>query len=478
MERLFCAVPFQNLTVPFWSKALYISKNQWCFCTLLNFSLHCPYFVFFVYQVFPMLNKLSTFISGTDNFALEERIFNTAAFFLAAISLVVLGLSLGSQYASLSTFPLSILTLTFCLIFYFSRFKRQFLFSSTFFIIGMLLFADLLWYLFPQHSISVSYLYFFLVLLMLMVKSVKSHLLFSALFIGNLLALFYFLTELESLKWFREQPLVFYALVIALIIASIVVSYFKKNYEQERVLKEDSLRQLSNINLGLENRNKHLIDFAHMVSHNLRSPMAGLKMLLSLHEMSKTDEEKADLMSHLKDGAYELFNMVEDLALVMKDYTRLKDVQENLILHEVLEKTKNTLSGQILDRKAVIETDFAVETVQYPSVYLDSIFQNLLSNALKYADPNKPHAHILISSYMKDNAVMLKVQDNGLGINMERYSEQLFKMYKTFHPEAKQDSKGVGLFLTKNQVELLGGKIRAESTVGEGTTFFIELYRV
>jgi signal transduction histidine kinase len=424
-----------------------------------------------------MLNKLSMFISGDESSFLEERVFNTAAFFLAAISLVVCGFLAGYIPLQASSASLFVLAVIFCLNFYFSRFRRNFLFSSTFFILGTLLFADLLWYLFPQYGISISYLYLFLLILMLMVKSVKWHLVFSSLFILNLLTLFFLASNLEDFDWLHAEPHVIYTLLIAILITAVVVSYFKKNYELERVLKEDSVRQLSNVNVGLENRNKHLIDFAHMVSHNLRSPMAGLKMLLNLHEMSKTEVEKADLMVHLKDGAYTLFNMVEDLALVMKDYTRLKDDQEELILHEVLEKAKHSLSGLILDRQARIESDFAVEVVHYPMVYLDSIFLNLLSNALKYAHPDRP-VHIKLSSYMDQNAVMLKIEDNGLGIDMERYEQQLFKMYKTFHPEAQQDSKGVGLFLTKNQVELLGGKIWAESTAEEGTTFFIELYRV
>ena len=102
--------------------------------------------------------------------------------------------------------------------------------------------------------------------------------------------------------------------------------------------------------------------------------------------------------------------------------------------------------------------------------YLESIFQNLLSNAIKYRSPER-HLEVHFSTQMVNERIELRVRDNGLGIDMERYGDKLFGMHKTFHEH--QEARGVGLFLTKTQVETLGGEIFAESDVNVGTTFVI-----
>ena len=101
----------------------------------------------------------------------------------------------------------------------------------------------------------------------------------------------------------------------------------------------------------------------------------------------------------------------------------------------------------------------------------------MISNAIKYAKPGVAPV-IEISSYEDDGLVMLSFSDNGIGIDLDRYGKDIFKMYKTFHGKKDIDSKGVGLFITKNQVEIMGGKIDIDSSLGNGTQFYIELYRL
>ena len=101
---------------------------------------------------------------------------------------------------------------------------------------------------------------------------------------------------------------------------------------------------------------------------------------------------------------------------------------------------------------------------------MESIIQNLLTNALKYRSlKRKPH--IVVSTRREGPSTVLRVSDNGLGIDMERFGDKLFGLHKTFHEH--KDARGVGLFLIKTQIEALGGSIKAESEVDKGTTFII-----
>ncbi|MGB6034941.1 MAG: HAMP domain-containing sensor histidine kinase, partial [Cryomorphaceae bacterium] len=104
--------------------------------------------------------------------------------------------------------------------------------------------------------------------------------------------------------------------------------------------------------------------------------------------------------------------------------------------------------------------------------YLESVLLNLITNSVKYRADNRK-CIIGIAAKKKNGKVILTVEDNGLGIDMEKYKDSLFGMYKTFH--GNSDARGIGLFITKNQVESMGGNISVESQVNKGTKFTLEL---
>jgi len=109
--------------------------------------------------------------------------------------------------------------------------------------------------------------------------------------------------------------------------------------------------------------------------------------------------------------------------------------------------------------------------IDFVPAYLESILLNFTSNALKYRNPNVPLV-ITIESDIEVGKPILQVSDNGLGIDLIKYGEQIFGMYKTFH--GNPNARGIGLFMTKNQVESLGGKISVESEPNKGTAFKIQ----
>ena len=151
-------------------------------------------------------------------------------------------------------------------------------------------------------------------------------------------------------------------------------------------------------------------------------------------------------------------------------YSLVKE-KETVFFHEILDKVKNSLSVKIYEAEAEIFSEFSeAPKLSYIAHYLESILMNLVSNAIKYKHPERKPI-IDVYTLQEDDKITLVVKDNGLGINLEKYGNKIFNMYQTFHDNS--DAVGIGLFIVKNQVEILQGTIDVESCEGEGTTFKI-----
>ncbi|SDM27694.1 PAS domain-containing sensor histidine kinase [Kriegella aquimaris] len=222
----------------------------------------------------------------------------------------------------------------------------------------------------------------------------------------------------------------------------------------------------------LSDQNRQLADFTHITSHNLRAPVANLNSLLEIYNYTEGEAERKDLFNKFETVIQHLTLTLNTLVEALK--TKISDSSEDLEdvdLNQVLKNTKEILSGETLKSGAIITSDFSkISNIRYNKIYLESIFLNLVGNSIKYkSDERKPE--ILISSFIEDGKVVLKFSDNGLGIDLERHGHKLFGLNKVFHRHP--DAKGVGLFLTKTQIEAMGGAISAASEVNVGTTFTI-----
>ena len=113
----------------------------------------------------------------------------------------------------------------------------------------------------------------------------------------------------------------------------------------------------------------------------------------------------------------------------------------------------------------------ALSEVRFVPAYMESILLNLLTNAIKYKHPDRDAKIHFESGITEEGKGFLKISDNGQGIDMEKFGDKVFGMYKTFHHNT--DAVGIGLFITKNQIESQNGSIEVESEVGVGTTFTI-----
>ena len=222
----------------------------------------------------------------------------------------------------------------------------------------------------------------------------------------------------------------------------------------------------------LENKRRILEDFTYIVSHNLRSPVANLAALLNLIEEENQEDMKNMLMQKVFIAFQKLSDTVYDLTTVVQIRNDTQIEKETLYFESMLENQLINLESQIKEADAVIEVDFSsCESIEYPRIYLESIFLNMLTNSLKYRSRERK-TKITLKSFMdQDGKINLTCEDNGLGIDMKKHGYKLFGLNKTFHNHP--DAKGFGLFITKNQIESLGGTISAHSEVNHGTIFTI-----
>ncbi|WP_068588593.1 sensor histidine kinase [Cochleicola gelatinilyticus] len=242
----------------------------------------------------------------------------------------------------------------------------------------------------------------------------------------------------------------------------------QKASEQKIIQAKENLIVLTQ---HLSGQNKQLEDFAHISSHNLRSPVSNLNALLHLYRISETEEEREELFEKFETVISHLTTTLNTLIEALKTKKECEKELEILEFDHILRKTKEIISQKISGTNAIITSDFSkTPKIKYDKTYLESIFLNLVSNAVKYRSPNRaPEVHI--KTEIIDGKIKLTFQDNGLGIDLKKHGHKLFGLNKTFHrhPEAK----GVGLYLTKVQIESMGGKIYATSEVNKGSVFTV-----
>ena len=254
------------------------------------------------------------------------------------------------------------------------------------------------------------------------------------------------------------------------------------NEEQEVVGIRGVLQNIDdnkNNELNLQNsldiiasQNSRLFNFAHIVSHHLRSHTSNLSLIVELLKETKTDQDKIDLLANVEDVSENLDNAISQLNKVVSIQTLLRKERVKISFEEALELVLASISSLINRENAKIIAEFQkLKEISYIPEYLESILLNLITNAIRYRQPGRKPV-IFIQTYVENEKEFLEISDNGMGIDLDAHGDKMFGMYKTFHqnPEAK----GIGLFITKNQVEALGGTISVTSTVDIGTTFKIK----
>lgn len=236
----------------------------------------------------------------------------------------------------------------------------------------------------------------------------------------------------------------------------------------DKKTKELELQRSTNI---ISEQNNRLKNFAHIVSHNLRSHAGNIQTVISLLKMPNTQEDQKLFIDNLEKVSRALNQTISHLTEVVKIQTEVSKSKTGIRFDEIFSSVINILTPTINETGAHVIADFsACPTIEYVPAYLESILLNLVSNAIKYRHPQRQPV-ITVTSFLQGGKTCLTVQDNGIGIDLKKHKDKVFGMYKTFHKHP--DARGIGLFITKNQVEALGGTITVASEPNAGTTFTI-----
>ncbi|MCD2259359.1 PAS domain-containing sensor histidine kinase [Psychroserpens luteolus] len=237
-----------------------------------------------------------------------------------------------------------------------------------------------------------------------------------------------------------------------------------------RIEKEEQLEKYLQL---ITSQNKRLHNFTHIVSHNLKTHIGNFKNILEFYDESNSENEKEELMNHLKTISEALTTTIVDLddIISIKSKSDTSELNEKINIFDCTGKIIESLeiestSNDITLYNSVDKNDFLVANRSY----LESVLYNLISNGIKYSHPLRK-SKVVIQTLHTEETLKILISDNGIGIDIKKFKNQLFEMYQTFHGTDREDSRGVGLYITKTQVEAMGGTIDVDSELNEGTTF-------
>jgi PAS domain S-box-containing protein len=244
--------------------------------------------------------------------------------------------------------------------------------------------------------------------------------------------------------------------------------------------RKNSEFKLKELNQNLEKythelviSNKNLEQFSYIVSHNLRTPVANIIGLSKvLNDELLAEEQKCIFTKELFSSVQVLDEVILDLNNILQMKREISEKKETVVFSKLVESIKKSISSLIQSENVRVMADFSSinEFITVKS-YIYSIFYNLISNSIKYKEPGRSPL-ITIKSVKKGDNIKLSFKDNGSGIDMVKRGDQVFGLYKRFHPHI--EGKGMGLFMVKTQVEVLGGRITCNSQPHIGTEFEIE----
>ena len=211
---------------------------------------------------------------------------------------------------------------------------------------------------------------------------------------------------------------------------------------------------------------------SYIVSHNLRAPVANILGISSLIDSLDLISTEKELVSGLVQSALGLDIVIKDLNYILQKKREVNEKNVSVKFSEIISGIKSSLASWLEQENVTLTSDFSsLEEMVTIKSYVFSIFYNLITNSIKYRHPERDPV-IEIKSYLKENGFKIVFRDNGLGIDLEKKSDQVFGLYKRFHFHT--EGKGMGLYMVKNQLQALGGKIDIQSKVNVGTEVTIE----
>ena len=237
--------------------------------------------------------------------------------------------------------------------------------------------------------------------------------------------------------------------------------------------RKEMLWEMHSITEIVKDQNERLLNFAHIATHDIRSHVGNLGVITGFIEEENVNIKHDPNFKMLKDALSQLETTIVHLNEVRKSEfsnpKNLKVLSLNKFAENVIYNINAIARHEQCEIINEIDEGFNVYAI---AGYLESVILNLLTNAIKYSSKERP-SFIRLRAVRDDDFVILEVNDNGLGIDLVKHRYRLFQLEQTFHQH--KDSRGVGLFITKNHIENMGGKIEVESQVDVGSTFRVFL---
>jgi signal transduction histidine kinase len=267
--------------------------------------------------------------------------------------------------------------------------------------------------------------------------------------------------------------LISWATVVALAKILPLALTLKSPLQLEEII-EYRTSELEKSNTFLKKLNSDLDSFVYAASHDLKSPLNNIEALSNMIEedVKQGNTPDTEAIARIKISVHKLketISKLSDVARVQKDpYEDIETISISEILEEVIVENQELIQKA----KPSFTIHFEEEKILYSRLGLKSILYNLLTNAAKYASPDRTLS-IDIHTFKKEGHIALQIKDNGLGMDMERNKDKIFTIFKRFHDHV--EGSGIGLYTIKNIVESKGGYIHVESELDKGTTFVVVL---
>lgn len=236
---------------------------------------------------------------------------------------------------------------------------------------------------------------------------------------------------------------------------------------QTKILERDLVQS----NEIIKEQNKRLMNFANITSHNLKNYGNNFSALTELLVEPDSAESQTEIVGYLKMTSSNFNETLKNLNEIVYAHN-LSDIESlSINLYDHVIKAISTLGLQTNDSRSIIKNNIDPNTfILGNPAYMESILVNFLANAIKYHHPDRDPI-IELDCVAENGKVVLTISDNGKGINLEKHGKDLFGMYKTFH--GNTDAQGIGLYITKYQIEAMGGQVQVESEENKGSKFII-----
>ncbi len=247
-----------------------------------------------------------------------------------------------------------------------------------------------------------------------------------------------------------------------------------KQIETNQLLQEQNEQSLIQ-NKKLERKNDELQRFAYIASHDLKEPLRNIgsfATLLKRRFKGQLGEDADEYIDFITTNVSRMYDLLHEVLM----YSKLENeeiYEEPVDLNEVVETVIATLKGKIMEHNVDISVTDLPEVKGHKS-HLNQLFQNLISNSIKYTNQENPKVEIGVKKNYQGNRLVYYVKDNGIGIDME-FKDRVFEIFKRLHGKDEYEGTGVGLAICKKIVNQNNGDIWVESELGKGATFYFTL---